>query len=49
MRCIEPLSSMPLALLMKWFLAGFWGPLGLWVSVLLIATAWAFGKRIMRG
>lgn len=40
---------MMLALLMDWFQAGFWGPLGLWVSILLVATAWSAAKRIMRG
>jgi hypothetical protein len=36
-------------MIMEWFYAGFFAPLGLWVSLLLTASAWAFAKRLMKG
>jgi hypothetical protein len=40
---------MTLALLLDWFAYGFSAPLGLWVSALLVASAWGFAKRLLKG
>jgi len=34
---------------LEYFAAGFFGPLSLWTTVLVVASIWSFGKRIMKG
>lgn len=37
-----------IALVLDWFFAGFTGALGLWLSALVLASVFAFARRLMK-